>query len=273
MSTKGKSRNRTPDHRRDVDNETGAANVGPDRSHAIRVGCAGWNIPRDATRFFETEGTHLQRYARVLQCCEINTSFYRPHRPTTWERWADSVPAGFKFAVKVPKAITHDAALNCDPEVLTAFIRQARLLGDKLGALLVQLPPSLEFEYERAREFLLQLRDLFDGDVVCEPRHSSWFREIADALLREFQVARAAADPACVPAAAQPGGWAGFAYFRLHGSPRRYYSAYTEAFLEEIAVQILSLPPEARVWCVFDNTAAGAAMQNALQLAAKLKAR
>jgi uncharacterized protein YecE (DUF72 family) len=133
--------------------------------------------------------------------------------------------------------------------------------------------PSLEFKHDRARVFLSRLRDLYGGDVAWEPRHSTWFSAIADELLREFHIARAATDPACVPAAAKPGGYAAFVYFRLHGSPRRYYSAYPDGFLHSIACQMADLARGASVWCVFDNTAAGYAVPNALQLTAKLKAR
>jgi uncharacterized protein YecE (DUF72 family) len=239
----------------------------------IRIGCAGWSIPREAACYFGTEGTHLERYAQVLNCCEINSSFYRPHRQATWERWSDSVPGGFKFAVKMSKTITHEAALNCNSETLAAFLQQTSFLHEKLGALLIQLPPSLEFKQDRVRVFLSRLRDLYAGDVACEPRHSTWFSERADEVLREFHITRAAADPACVPAAAQPGGYAAFLYFRLHGSPRRYYPAYPKVSLDRIAGQLASLARKARVWCVFDNTAAGYAIQNALQLAARLKVK
>jgi uncharacterized protein YecE (DUF72 family) len=245
----------------------------PNNRQPARIGCAGWSIPRDAGRYFTNHGTHLERYARILNACEINSSFYRPHKPATWERWSDSVPAGFRFAVKMPKAITHHSALNCSSEALAAFLQQVSFLHEKLGALLVQLPSSLEFEHGRTHIFLSHLRDLYGGDVAWEPRHSSWFSEKADELLRKFCVARAAADPPCVPAATQPGGFARFAYFRLHGSPRRYYSAYSEEFIGKIADQIAILAASARVWCVFDNTAAGHAIENALQLAARLRAK
>jgi uncharacterized protein YecE (DUF72 family) len=246
------------------------ADAKPDFGQPVRVGCAGWNVPREAARYFGSDGSHLERYAKVLNCCEINSSFYRPHRQATWERWSNSVPPGFKFSVKMPRSITHEDALNCSSESLLAFLQQTRFLGEKLGAVLIQLPPSLEFEPARARAFLSLLRDQYKGDVAWEPRHRSWFTKMADGLLREFYVARSAADPACVPSAAQPGGYPAFVYFRLHGSPRRYYSGYHEVFLNRVAGQITSLARGARVWCVFDNTAAGLAIQNALQLSSKL---
>jgi uncharacterized protein YecE (DUF72 family) len=238
---------------------------------AARIGCAGWAIPRESAADFASQGTHLERYAQTLNCCEINSSFYRLHKNETWERWAKSVPAGFQFSVKMPKTITHKARLNCGPELWASFLQQIRFLHEKLGPVLIQLPPSLEFEETIAKRFFSQLRESHSGDVVCEPRHSSWFDGRADELLQEFRVARVAADPACVPAAAGPGGFAGVAYFRLHGSPRLYYSDYGDDFLNDLAAKLTSLAINTRIWCIFDNTAAGFAAENALELTSKLK--
>lgn len=88
----------------------------------------------------------------------------------------------------------------------------------------------------------------------------------AGAMLDAFRVARVAANPARVPEAGRPGGWRGLVYYRLHGSPELYRSAYPEAFLDSLAVSLRSLAREATVWCIFDNTAAGAATANALTL-------
>jgi uncharacterized protein YecE (DUF72 family) len=247
-----------------------AANPCQMHCQPIRVGCAGWNIPRQAIPHFASAKNHLERYSQVLNCCEINSSFYRPHKKETWERWAQTVPAGFQFSVKAPRTITHEAKLNCRPEMLSAFLEQINLLRDKLGPVLVQLPPSLGFDYPSARKFLSLLRAYYSGDVVWEPRHADWFDQPAEDLLAEFQIARVAADPACVPAANQPGGWSGLAYFRLHGSPRRYFSSYSEDFLNTMAGQMAALHDRARVWCIFDNTGSGAAVQNALELTTKL---
>jgi uncharacterized protein YecE (DUF72 family) len=207
----------------------------------------------------------------LLHCCEINSSFYRPHKDQTWERWANSVPADFRFSVKAPRTITHESRLNCDSDSLSDFLRQISHLGDKLGAVLFQLPPSLEFEDVTAQKFLALLREKYIGAVVWEPRHSSWFSTRADRLLKDFQIARVVADPPCVPAAARPGGTGGLAYFRLHGSPRMYYSSYSDEFLETLATDLQNLPAKTSVWCIFDNTASGSAIQNAVHLNAKLK--
>lgn len=232
----------------------------------MQIGCAGWSIPsREAARF-PGPGTHLERYARVFPAVEIDSSFYRRHRPKTYERWAASVPEHFRFAVKAPREITHVRRLGGTADLLRAFLDEALALGPRLGPVLVQLPPSLPFDGSRARAFLEELRALHGGPVACEPRHASWFAPAAAALLEAFRVARVAADPARVPEAGRPGGWAGLAYYRLHGSPQIYRSAYTDAFLESLATELLALASRAEVWCIFDNTAAGAAVPNALRL-------
>jgi uncharacterized protein YecE (DUF72 family) len=172
--------------------------------------------------------------------------------------------------VKVPKTITHDARLACPPEILSEFLNQIGYLNGKLGPILVQLPPSLSFERELVAAFFLLLRQHFDGDVVCEPRHGSWFTDQADGTLKEFEIARVAADPARIPTASTPGGSPTIAYFRLHGSPRTYYSAYTDEFLGSISLQLRKRSTQAKVWCVFDNTASGAAVVSAMELKAKV---
>ena len=236
----------------------------------IRVGCAGWNIPRTVAVHFPAGSSHLVRYSQVLNCCEINSSFYRPHRIKTWLRWAASVPDDFQFAVKVPRAITHEPKLACSSEILLQFLNQIRYLENKLGPVLVQLPPSVPFKREQVIAFLSLLRQHHRGDIVCEPRHSSWFGDEAERMLQDFEIARVAADPACVPDASLPGGSTTIAYFRLHGSPRMYYSPYTKQFLNAISTQLETLATRSRVWCVFDNTASGAATSNAIDLKAKL---
>jgi uncharacterized protein YecE (DUF72 family) len=240
----------------------------------MRIGTAGWSIPGAAVPRFPGSGTHLERYARVLNCVEINSSFYRPHRRQTYERWAASTPRSFRFAVKLPKAITHEARLRAAEQPLRQFLAEVSGLGHRLGPLLVQLPPSFEFERLAVGNFFSLLRRLHGGAVVCEPRHASWFDGRADRLLLRHHVGRVAADPAPAPGAGQPGGWTdrtsagGTVYFRLHGAPRKYWSNYGKADLGLWLAALMPHCKSSRVWCIFDNTAAGAATFNALSLAA-----
>jgi uncharacterized protein YecE (DUF72 family) len=237
----------------------------------LRIGCAGWTIPKQHAPLFPTPGTHLERYAARLTAVEINSSFYRPHRRATYERWAAAAPQGFAFSVKAPKIITHELRLRGADAPLDEFLAQVCGLGNTLGPLLFQLPPSLGFDSQMAASFFAALRDHFDGNVVCEPRHKDWFSVRADELFREFRIARAAADPPVVAPAAGPGGWRKLLYLRLHGSPRVYYSEYRPDQLERFAEQLAAAQDDCPAWCIFDNTAAGAALVNALALQERVR--
>lgn len=232
----------------------------------ILAGTAGWSIPRAAAERFPGEGSHLERYARVFRAAEINSSFHRPHRRELYEKWARSTPRSFRFSVKLPRAITHDARLRRARAPLEAFLAQVAGLGSRLGPLLVQLPPSFAFEAKVALRFFTLLRALHDGPVACEPRHATWFAQDADRLLVDHRIARVAADPAIVPEAARPGGHGGLAYYRLHGAPRRYWSQYPEERVREWAAELHALPARTQAWCIFDNTAGSGAVPNALGL-------
>ena len=228
----------------------------------LYVGCAGWSLPRAHWPAFTGEGTHLQRYASRFNAVEINSSFYRPHQPNTYKRWAQSVPPGFRFSVKVPKVITHELRLQHCETALDEFLEQCLHLGEQLGCLLIQLPPSLRYEPRVALGFFTALRQRFAGAVVLEPRHASWLE--AQALLVDLQVGRVTADPAVLDASA---GWQGVQYWRLHGSPRIYHSAYGAQRVQALAEQLRPFA-EAGIpaWCIFDNTASGHAVTDGLLL-------
>ena len=237
-----------------------------DHSHRLFIGCAGWGIPSALRQCFPVEGSHLERYAAVLPAVEINTSFYRSHRPATYARWRDSVPASFRFAVKIPKAITHERRLRETDETLAVFIDEVSHLDGKLGYLLVQLPPSLHYDRKIAQPFFTRMRSLTRVSVACEARHATWFSREACDMLREFDIVQVRADPLVVPlpAFSMHGD---LVYLRLHGSPQMYHSSYDEAFLDRLTAEIRDyLRSGKKVWCVFDNTASGAAQPNALSL-------
>jgi uncharacterized protein YecE (DUF72 family) len=143
--------------------------------HTVHIGTAGWSISSAAASRFPLDGSHLQRYAQVLDCVEINSSFYRPHQPSTYARWAASVPEHFRFSVKLPRSITHERRLRDCAAELDRFAGEVMQLGNKLGCVLVQLPPSLRFEADVASAFFHALRQRVDGMLACEARHPSWF--------------------------------------------------------------------------------------------------
>ena len=233
----------------------------------IRIGTAGWAIPSRYKEMFEREGSVLERYACSLDVVEINSSFYRHHREQTYERWAASVPKGFRFSVKVPRALTHEGELTPDRQVLDRFVGEIGGLGGKLGVLLVQLPPKLAFDAAVATRFFKALRKRVDVPLALEPRHPSWGSQRADRLLERFRIARVAADPAPWIGAEIPAGHTDLAYFRWHGSPRKYYSDYDAEGLASLQLQVTAAARKgADVWVIFDNTAHGHALGNALSL-------
>jgi len=239
-----------------------------DKTQPFYIGTAGWNVPAESRHRFPAEGSHLARYAACFNAAEINSSFYRPHRPATYRRWAETVPDEFRFSVKLPKEITHRKRLVGVEADLDEFLTQATSLGTRLGPILVQLPPSFAFDEGVAVGFFARFRARFTGRVVFEPRHATWFDPAVDQMLAELRIARVAADPAPVPAAADPGGWEELVYYRAHGSPRVYYSPYDPAFLGQLALQLRAAPAER--WCIFDNTALGYAAGDALRLSEML---
>lgn len=236
----------------------------------IVVATAGWSIPRIVAASFPDGQTQLARYARMFRGVEINSSAYRDHGASTYANWARQTPRGFRFAVKLPQAITHDSRLSAARRPLEAFLASIAGLGGRLGPLIVQLPPSLAFDTRVARRFFGLVRERHAGYVACEPRHASWFEPKADALLIDYEVARIAADPALGESAARPGGWNGLVYYRLHGSPRKYWSVYETARVRAWSDELRRLPRRTAAWCVFDNTAGGGAAGNALQMRADL---
>jgi uncharacterized protein YecE (DUF72 family) len=237
----------------------------------ILIGTAGWSLPRAEQPHFPSVGSHLERYASRFAAVEINSSFHRSHKPAIWARWRDAVPPGFRFSVKMPKGITHTARLDVSRDVIAAFIDEVSVLETKLACLLVQLPPSSAYDAPVAEKFFETLKARTAVPTACEPRHASWFEPDADELLRHFAIARVAADPARVPTASEPGGSRDFSYFRLHGSPKVYYSAYSDDFIHDLASRLQSEAKENRVvWCIFDNTTLGAATRNAIDLSTML---
>ncbi len=223
------------------------------------IATAAWSIPKTVASRFPETGSGLERYAAVFNSVEINSTFYRHHQKKTFERWANAVPAHFRFALKISREITHEARLRNIGPLFDIFVDEISILGDKLGPLLCQLPPSLGFDADDAAKAFSAMRRVFSGRLVIEPRHKSWASPPTRRLLQEYAIDRVLADPAPV--------WplSDFRetprYVRLHGTPRIYYSSYSDAEINAFAKRL-----GAESWCVFDNTASGAAIENALSM-------
>ncbi|GAB3509434.1 DUF72 domain-containing protein [Pseudoxanthomonas daejeonensis] len=238
----------------------------------VLVGCAGWSIPAPYRDRFADGESVLARYASRFSVVEINSSFYRPHQPSTYARWAASVPRGFRFSVKMPKEISHELALRrCGP-ALDAFLAQSGALGSKLGGYLLQLPPGQVFEMRTASTFFRMFRRRTDAPLACEARNLSWFSPAASELFALHAVGRVDADPRVGDNDHEMDTRSAWPYWRWHGAPRIYYSAYSDEQLQALAASLRALPDARRpAWVIFDNTAHGFATANALRLQALLE--
>jgi uncharacterized protein YecE (DUF72 family) len=141
----------------------------------LRVGTAGWNVSQGCKGRVGGAGSHLERYARVLNATEINSSFHRLHRRSTYEKWARATPDDFRFSVKVPKSVTHSSQLA--RYELDRFIEECAGLGAKLGVLLVQFAPRKIFVESDAKVLFGALQQKTSAALACEPRHASCSRQ------------------------------------------------------------------------------------------------
>jgi uncharacterized protein YecE (DUF72 family) len=233
----------------------------------LRIGISGWTYPPWRGDFYPddlTQKRELEYASRQVNSIEINGTFYSLQKPKSFEKWHDSTPENFEFAVKGTKFLTHVRRLNDPKAPLANFFASGLLnLGEKLGPILWQFPPSFTYDRERIETFFKllphdtdqasQLAHEHDSTVTgrsvltathegkirhaMEVRHRSFECEDFIDLLREHQVAVVVADTA--------GKWpviedvtSDFVYLRLHGDKKIYVSGYTEEALDEWARKI-----------------------------------
>ncbi|WP_010586550.1 DUF72 domain-containing protein [Schlesneria paludicola] len=235
----------------------------------LLIGCAGWSIPFSQRDQLPGEDSHLERYARHFNAVEIVSSFHRPHRKSTYARWAASVEDSFRFSVKIPQEISHEARLRGTGHLLEEFLSECTRLGDRLGCLLLELPPTLHYDPAIVGSFFEQLRRMVDVPVACEPRHVSWFNDDVDQQLASFRVSLVASNPDALHSGRgkSHGGWTEIAYIRLPGTPRVYSLQHDPFHLTQLADQLRHLSQSRKTtWCIFDNTTLGTAIENAMEL-------
>ena len=157
----------------------------------LRVGCSGWSYQDWVGPFYPKETQpkeFLKLYSSVFNAVEIDSSFYRIPNQFMISRWKKNTPDGFLFTAKFPKKITHDAKLRNVSDTLSYLYRVFGGLGEKLGPLIVQLPPS--FKYEKGlpvlQKFISELNENFRHAI--EFRHDSWFRSDVYSLLEKYSI-------------------------------------------------------------------------------------
>jgi uncharacterized protein YecE (DUF72 family) len=235
---------------------------------SLRIGTSGWSYPHwdgvlypPGTPPRDRLGYYLERFETV----EVNSPFYRWPTERTFARWRQRLPEGFRMAVKAPRGLTHGSRLYAPERWLERIERGLEALGEKRGPLLVQLPPSLEYDYPRLAYFLQRVPH--DLQIAVEFRHPSWVREEVFALLEECRAAYCVMSGAglpCVLRATAP-----FVYVRLHGSDPNglYAGSYSEDDLRWWGERIREWRHGGReVFAYFNNDMEGYAVRNALRL-------
>ena len=234
----------------------------------LHIGTAGWSIPTELKGDFAKTGTHLERYSKKLNAVEINSSFYQDHLSSTYERWSSCVPQSFRFSVKLSKYFTHTKRLGETGPKLIDGLHSIAALGKKWEVLLVQIPPSLEFEKKTAETFFSFIKKHCPAHVVFEPRHVSWINDVAIDLLEHYSINKVLADPEpCRAPIARRPALEKIRYYRLHGAPLLYKSNYSAERIEQLAARLGDPISEAeKNWVIFDNTTFGFATLNAIHL-------
>lgn len=240
----------------------------------LYIGTAGWGIPHEAKKKFSAKGSHLERYSKKLNCAEINSSFYKEHKFETYLKWASLVPADFRFSVKLFKYFTHERRLLEGGAKLRDNLKNILGLKEKFAVLVVQLPPSLTFNYTVAKKFFLQLKKFCPCQIVVEPRNISWASSQAIDLLQQLNIGKILADPEpCkISKSMRSQVEKNIRYYRLHGSPEIYKSNYDNKAIHRIkAVLDKPIVSTQQTWVIFDNSMYGFATENALQLTEKTR--
>lgn len=156
-----------------------------------RIGCSGWSYQGWVGTFYPpgtVKNNFLTLYSKIFDTVEIDSTFYNVPSKAVIHKWYTSTPDDFLFCPKLPRQITHDNRLANVDLLLEMFMDRIRILGQKLGRILIQLPPSFSYEngFDSLREFIKLLPE--DFYFAIEFRHNSWFRENIFSLLESKQM-------------------------------------------------------------------------------------
>ena len=234
----------------------------------IRIGCSGWNYKHWREAFYP-QGMPVRlwfdHYAATFGTVEINNSFYRLPTAETFDKWREQAPPGFCYAVKANRFITQAKKLKDCEEPMQRMLAPFRHLGDRLGPILYQLPPSLTLSLDRLRDFLALLPP--DLTHVFEFREKSWYTDEVLALLDAHGASFCVHD---MPGSASPRCAAGpIAYVRFHGGEGKYWGRYSDDRLLDWTDWIVEQAKGGRnVWCYFNNDIHAHAIHDALTLRA-----
>ncbi len=239
----------------------------------IHIGTSGWSYDHWKGPFYPEDlpnNQMLDYYLRHFQTVEINSSFYHLPRKQTLEHWREAVPAGFLFAAKASRYITHMKKLKDPGKSVATFLERISVLEDKLGPILFQLPPRWHLNVQRLTTFLDALSSEFR--YAFELRDQSWLNEQVYALLARHNAAFCIyeLDGFLSPKKITTD----FVYVRLHGPDGPYQGSYDDPALAGWAGAFSTWSAQGRgIFCYFDNDQAGYAAQNAARLRSMLQGR
>ncbi len=234
------------------------------RKESIFIGTSGWNYSHWKENFYPenvSQKNWLKFYSEKLNTVEINSSFYHLPKETTFEKWKTTFPKGFVFSVKASRYITHMKKLIDSQESVQLFLSRAKILGDKLGPVLFQLPPSLKFNNNTLEEFLRILPGKFKYTI--EFRHQSWWNNETYELLRKNNIAFCIYELGKTISPKEI--TSDFTYLRLHGPGTKYKGNYNDEILQRWANYFFQWQVK-EIYCYFDNDEKGYAPKNAQTL-------
>jgi uncharacterized protein YecE (DUF72 family) len=238
------------------------------------IGTSGWMYKHWNIRFFpETlpKKLWLKYFSERFKTVEVNTTFYHMARRSTFTKWTRETPRDFLFTLKMYRLITHYKRLDLqknDLKTMEAFFENALLLKNKLGAILIQLPPSLQADTERFKKFIVQIKTIEKKlkkkfKLAIEFRHTSWFTDETYLILTKAKIALVITNSPAWPSKTIK--TADFVYMRFHGRTKLFASNYTKKELEEWA-RILKKLKAKTIFAYFNNDANAFAADNALYL-------
>lgn len=248
---------------------------------SIYIGTSGWHYnhwigkfyPKDIKGFYE-----LKYHSEHFNTVENNSSFYHISKKSTYKTWDKMSPDNYRFSMKVNKLITHEAKLKLTDEVIervTYILDITQVLGNKLGAIIIQLPPSFRFDIPILESFLKFFRQqvnlqIYKFDVAIEFRNKYWLVEETYKVLRKYNVALVAGQSSRYPLARKI--TADIAYIRMHGPEKLFASKYTQEQLHEWANYIKLISSDVkRIYVYFNNDFFGYAIENAKELTSYLE--
>ena len=233
----------------------------------IHIGTSGWSYSDWSDGVFYppdiSNREWLKFYSSRFSAVEINATFYHQMSAKTYQKWHDTAPNDFIFSVKISRFLTHIKKLNDPKEPWQRFINNAKMLKEKLGPILVQLPPNFKINCEKLKKLLQIIPRKYK--IAFEFRHETWFCDEVYKILKKHNAALVFADFKDIPAVEKI--TADFIYVRMHGPKDLYSSKYTGGQLKKLADKIDKWKKEVKnIYVYFNNDTSGYAVENALEL-------